>query len=251
MTEKTAFPFYKFSPSGNTTVFLLGDSAQHGRYCAEALGENGVGGEQAGMVDPRSRTLMMAGGEFCANACRALAALLALLNPGEESFTARVSGLESEVELEAKGALPSWRARASFPMPGLTLSENRVDLPGITHIYEKTFRFPSKGEAMRLGLSRVERISDPDMAAAGHVWWRHKDGELEILPFVRVPGAGTAMLESACGSASLGLAALLGLDVCRIYQPSGAALEVRIGGGRVSVAGDVKLVCRGEIWLSG
>lgn len=251
MTKKTPFPFYKFSPSGNITVFLLGNSAEASRYCGEALGESGVGGEQAGMVDARTNCLEMAGGEFCVNACRALAALLALLNPGERRFVARVSGLDAEVALEAEGSAPKWRTRAIFPMPKPEIGENRADFPGISHIFEKTAVFPSREEAVRLGQASADRLTGPEIPAAGHVWWREKNGELEILPFVSVPGAGTAMLESACGSASIGLAALLGRDACHIRQPSGAVLEIGRSGEHVGVAGSVELICRGEIWLSG
>lgn len=250
MPEKTLFNFYKFSPSGNLTVFLLGDPALASRYCPSALGESGVGGEQAGMVDVRARILEMAAGEFCVNACRALAALLALLNPGEKRFTARISGLDAQVELEAEGRPPQWRSRAIFPMPELAFAENRVDMPGISHVFEKTAVFPRREEAMALGQASAGRVSGGGIPAAGHVWWREKGSDLEILPFVSVPGAGTAMLESSCGSASLGLAALLGRDLCRIRQPSGAVLEIHRSEGLAVVAGTVDLICQGQIWLS-
>lgn len=245
-----SFNFYKFSPGGNTTVFLVGKPpAGAGHFCREALSEKGVGGEQAGFVDLPLRRLTMAAGEFCANASRALAALLAFKNPDQNCWDAVVSGLAGSVRLEANGKAPVWQTRAIFSIPKLKIDQNRVDLSGISHLYQQTEVFPDNAEARLQGAAVIKANSLHELPAAGHIWWRRRNDLYEILPFVMVPQAGTALVENACGSASLGLAALLNLSSCQILQPSGAILEVSRNENTFGVSGSVSLVCQGEIWL--
>lgn len=83
-----ALAFSKWSSGGNTTLFLHvagGTPLQLRALAQSALRQAWLGAEQAGCVSLEQRSLQMAGGEFCVNACRALGALLAharLTHPG-------------------------------------------------------------------------------------------------------------------------------------------------------------------------
>lgn len=82
MHHQSALRFHKFSPGGNTTILVTDPvpAPLRAAVAAELMGEHHVHAEQVGFVTlagvcPR---IDMMGGEFCGNACRALAALLAL-----------------------------------------------------------------------------------------------------------------------------------------------------------------------------
>lgn len=82
MHHQSALHFHKFSPGGNTTILVTDPvpAPLRAAVAAELMGERHVHAEQVGFVTlagvcPR---IDMMGGEFCGNACRSLAALLAL-----------------------------------------------------------------------------------------------------------------------------------------------------------------------------
>lgn len=82
MHHQSALRFHKFSPGGNTTILVTDPvpAPLRAAVAAELMGEHHVHAEQVGFVTlagARPRIDMM-GGEFCGNACRSLAALLAL-----------------------------------------------------------------------------------------------------------------------------------------------------------------------------
>lgn len=84
-------PFTKYSPCGNTTILVRESSlspADRARVAAEIIAPGHLEAEQAGYVDTAAPVprLDMMGGEFCVNATRAFAALLAeegKLSPGK------------------------------------------------------------------------------------------------------------------------------------------------------------------------
>ncbi|MDE5832068.1 MAG: hypothetical protein K2H64_03640 [Desulfovibrio sp.] len=251
-------PFYKFSPGGNDTLFVIAGGRDVASLCADALAR--LGAEQAAAADPRAKTMLMGGGEFCVNASRAFGALLDYLGeqPDEKRgrlkrYRAAVSGLNRPVELSVAGAAPRWEAAATFE-PGIAASESRegtiVHLSGISHlILIKEAPALSGAEKIAVGLGRVLELDR--RPAWGVVWSREKDGIFEILPYVAVPASGTAMFESSCGSASVALALALGRDFIRVRQPSGDLLTVKINpdNGLASVSGAVELVAEGRVYL--
>lgn len=256
------FSFYKFSPSGNTTLFLTGSPAKaSGRYCRAALRAEGVCAEQCGWADIESRHLQMGGGEFCANACRAFGALLALTSPEPENEAVReyemtVSGLKAPVRLLISGAPPLWRADALFSMPGAKvrkLDERRAlaELPGITHLLLAA-DWPDISDIPALAQKHRSSLGLSGQPASGVVWWRRNKGGFQILPHVEVPSQGSSMIESSCGSAVIALALSLASDGGEIaaLQPGGSVLRARLpADGRISLSGDVRLCARGEIFL--
>lgn len=252
------FPFYKFSPSGNTTVFLEGkpdDKKAVAHYCRVALTDEGIGGEQAGFVDIEEKRLRMGGGEFCANACRAFGALLDLYaRDTDRRYVVHVSGMKEPVILDVQGKTPLWRVSAAFPVYAVPISiiddqKTIASMQGISHLLIKEDNFPKdeliRKEAKKLCV-RHKLINCP---AVGITWWKESDGIPEILPFVQVLKSGTAMLENSCGSASIALAAMLKKPVLRVRQPSGEILEISRKKNQITLTGDVKLICAGQIWL--
>lgn len=259
------FPFYKFSPSGNTTLFLLGEiNSLTGCYCRNALLPEGISAEQCGMVDIDNRRLEMGGGEFCANAARALGALLDMVSkPLDRSkssqFSINISGNPYPVLLTVTGQAPHWSISATFHIGEFSLNkcaENHtlVQLSGITHLLLND-NWPAHSEIACIARDKRAQYELHKYLANGVVWWRLKDDSLEILPHIEVPAVGSSMLESSCGSASVALAlALHEISGNRTYlmrQPGGESVTIDIApdNSLATLTGSVKLCAYGELLL--
>lgn len=258
------FPFYKFSPSGNTTLFLLDNvNANSSAYCRLALGKEGICAEQCGMADITSNSLQMGAGEFCANACRAFGALLAMQERASAEdealyYNIKTSGSPDPVQLMVKGKSPTWEVAASFSIKNISMEKIDqnvllVRLPGINHILYSD-RWPEFSQIPTLAKKARQTFLPDDCPANGIVWWREKDGLMEILPHVEVPASGTSMLESSCGSASLALAFSLARTnpkkIFHIRQPYGDVLSIILENRqKATLTGEVRFCAKGEIFL--
>lgn len=256
------YEFSTFSPSRNFTLFLHGclphpDKAA--RLCRQAMGEGGLRVEQSAIADIPGQAFFMAGGEFCVNACRAFGALIHWKEGrsgkmGEYEISA--SGLGGKARLHSRGSAPSWRVRADFSADGFTFANysggaRLAEIAGISHLLIECEQFPPK-EAMPALARRYSLEYSLDSRPAHGIVWHIREGKnFKIMPFVSVPAAGTAMLESSCGSASLALALCLGRGMEKIVQPCGEILLAGQRGGIASIAGNVDLIAYGSIWLDG
>lgn len=271
-------PFAKISPGGNATILLAApDMAPRLRTLAakEVLSPHHLGAEQAGFVDMDARSLEMAGGEFCVNATRAFAFLLALEgrleafscdSPGKPARRrqgqVRVSGMPDAVAVSVTRTSKGWNAAARFDLPESPDCRREapdvvvVSLPGITHILVESEEFPKDWERSSARLRREYALEE--CAAAGCVWWRRRGGVLDMDPVVWVRDPATLHYESACGSGALALALALrargeAAERHTIMQPSGMPLETRLeerGNGLAAhVDGPVRLLARGRVFL--
>ena len=286
-----ALTFSKWSPGGNTTL-LFPDSgqrpAEQARLASLALDPAMLGGEQAGFVHLSQGRLRMAGGEFCVNASRAVGALLAytaqsatpeqgvleglalgLAQPTgyaakypERTDEIHVSGWNSPVRLRTRGLAPLWQVEALLRLPACSITTveqgaHLVRLPGICHLLLGGPAHSLPEDCYAAAAQMRQRHHLENEPAAGVIWWRECQGQLEMLPLVHVRDAGTTFLENACGSGALALALRLARSGTRrafsIMQPGGSALEVRLftenGAEMAGVDGPVALVARGKIWL--
>lgn len=251
------FSYAKFSPAGNTTIFLTGKCPEHLRphYCHEAMSHEGIFAEQAAFADIRKKHFTMAGNEFCINACRAFGAFLDLKNrqnlPARE-YIASI-GTFGEICLSVNGKIPLWDVSLFFQPSILEIKKtdcghHLVALTGISHLLIECSQFPEHGSAVPLACGLLKKNHINPAPAAGVIWWKKTKNCLEILPFVQVEKAGTAMLESSCGSGSLALAYVLEKN-CSILQPSGYSLSIAVNSKTASVSGPVALSGKGHIWL--
>lgn len=254
----------KVVPGGNATVLVTTPvpEAQRARVAAWLMGEEGLGGEQVGFVDlaggvPR---LAMMGGEFCANACRALAVLLAearRIRPGEEVLVA-TSGLETPVAVAVHGQGPQWQSWVRVPWAAqaepVASGTWVVRLPGIVHVLVDEAVAPFDGGACHeVAAAWRRRLGLTDEAAVGCVWFGHGPAALAIRPLVWVRATATAVLETACGSGTLAVMAVLPHlpwdQGVRVLQPSGQALEVRREGDAAWLGGPARCTVRATVPL--
>lgn len=289
-----ALTFSKWSPGGNTTLLFpdLGQRpAEQARLAALALDQSCLGGEQAGFVNLSQKRLRMAGGEFCINASRSVGALMehaatgrrtdqAALEgcapsparaPGNDDLSPnapertdeiQVSGWQTPVRLRTRGTAPFWRVEALLRLPACPITTvedgaHLVRLPGICHLLLGESAHPLPDDCHAAAAQMRQRHGLEAEPAAGVIWWRERQGQLEMLPLVHVRDAGTTFLENACGSGALSLALCLARAGARrafsIMQPGGTALDVRLftenGVAMAGVDGPVTLVARGNVWL--
>lgn len=251
-------PFSLFSPAGNDTLFLDAESVEPpycGDVCKKALGL--IPAEQAAVTNLKNKSLRMAGGEFCVNACRAFGALLSWSGNLDPSGQCLVSISGHNVHLSVRGHAPIWEvtAKLSPQITGIIKAEKDillVHLQGISHLLIKCPQLPDREFARLHAKKLAAKYHLFDQPAYGVTWWTGKGTEYEILPFVEVPMAGTANFENSCGSASMALyvGAQLSRDRIEILQPHGSSLAIYPGEGKeICVAGPVTILVAGNLWL--
>uniref|UniRef100_B8DKF9 Diaminopimelate epimerase-like protein n=1 Tax=Nitratidesulfovibrio vulgaris (strain DSM 19637 / Miyazaki F) TaxID=883 RepID=B8DKF9_NITV9 len=245
MHHQSALHFHKFSPGGNTTILVTDPvpTPLRAAVAAELMGEHHVHAEQVGFVTlagvcPR---IDMMGGEFCGNACRSLAALLALkrvlhAGPGglmsgaiassgvSGTLPVRVVHTPHGPDAAVRMPLPSFAAATPTASPeaagaapkradqdGATfqlvqpLAEGLelVRLPGIVHLLLDASAHPFPDDWQAQARVLIARHGLEDEPAAGCIWHHGPLAAPSITPVVRVRDTGSILLESACGSGSL------------------------------------------------
>lgn len=256
--------FSKWSPGGNTTVFLpvsAKDAASGPDSAAFLQSPEMLCAEQLGYADTEKRRLSMAGGEFCLNASRAFGALLDLVSPCPgRSYEMLVSGLARPLEVAVGGICPDYYCTARLILEDasvIRLDDGAclVHLPGISHLLVpcRDGRLPENHARVAAKLRRIHGLEERD--ACGVVWWQPGDTP-RIWPLVHVRAAGTDYLENSCGSGSLALALALAAGKhasLEIGQPGGSALRCRVeprgSFWQAGIGGPVRLVARGTVWI--
>lgn len=255
MHHQSALRFHKFSPGGNTTI-LVADPVPASRrpsVAAELMDAHHVHAEQVGfltLTGVRPRIDMM-GGEFCGNACRSLAALLAFrrmlrAGPGgllsgviessgvPDPLPVRVAPTPHGPDASVRMPLPPAAPEAPFnPVQCAGQGCALIRLPGITHLLLDAAAHPFPDDWRDAARRLIARHGLNDEPAAGCIWHHGTPEAPGITPVVRVRDTDSIMLESACGSGSLayGLyrAARNGGEMAlTVRQPSGAGIRVSV-----------------------
>lgn len=264
-------PFVKLSPNGNTTILLRGTFSpeERVRLTSRVIEVDHLGAEQAGVIDTADMPrLTMMGGEFCVNASRAFAGLLAFeakqqgLSDALWQGQFRVSGMDApllgRVKLhDEQSCTSSIRLRmptrpvVETPQPGVRV----VNLSGITHVLLDADAHPlNEKDALpdaALWRSKLGLTSEP---AVGIVRLWQQDRDLRIFPVVWVNGTDSTVVETACGSGSLAAALACadnGEGLWRVAQ-AGGVLDVELStdeGFAAWIGGEVRVVAQGEAYL--
>lgn len=289
------YDFWKYSPSGNPTVFLRAEDfsvAQYSSIASRLMNPLHLGAEQVGYIyfvastvlvssadttntanlptlaiaNPTTMAhLQMMGGEFCLNATRAFAVLLAengnlgLSENGQYSGFVSVSGSAEPVFVTVLQEEDSTYAKAELTFKEVpeiqVLEENifRINLPGISHII-LTKPVPENWKEQAYAfLDEYGKNED----AIGFMWL---DSENNLFPVVYVRQTQSMCEESACGSGTLACAFLRykqhkqqGQEKMSFLQPSQENLQVIIEQKNamisVSVGGIVHKVAQGKIYF--
>ncbi len=242
-------PFWKIIPGGNPTILVHEKDVPPEKRSAVSnalMSPFSAHAEQVGFVDHAERRITMMGGEFCVNAVRAFAVLLAeedmRNNAGKNCYMGHVlcSGAEDPVQIrvEPRGNGMYYSQACllfkDLPVPhSLGGGAHLVRVPGISHVIEAT-GFP-ESPALYCSAQRKANGLDEE-CAVGHLWLSPcadpsgMDCDCSLTPLVWVRGTATLCPETACGSGTLAAALHLrrqtGKNSFRIMQPSGYALDV-------------------------
>ena len=262
--------FVKLSPTQNTTVLVRTPLARalQPRAARILLGHEGVGGEQAGFIEPASLPgarcrLQMMGGEFCGNATMSLAALLAEeegLEPGQEKrYDLEVSGCETPVGCLIRRDEAGMTGRVAMPLPKrVGPSEIQTD-SGLESVQTVAF------EGIAHLLIPAGRRTEEEIRRRIPEWCLKMDGDAlgallcdavngSMTPIVHVRSTGTTVCERGCGSGTAALACARALGPeggwsGEVRQPGGVMRgEARTNGGRITgvfIEGRVRIVARG------
>lgn len=243
---------------GNGTVIrVLGEPMDRADYVREgkAMGQawEKRGAEQAGFlvfVDKYVPShFEMAGGEFCGNASRAAALLLAETSEDyDPTFT--VSGFKGTVHASVQHIKNlRFMVRCTFPgmstdVQAVTLDNGTpafiVDLGGIVHVVIEE-AFPSDRDAYEQAhRSIMEQFGLGEREAVGVIWFENRDGAVYMHPVVWVNAVDTFFYEESCGSGTIAVGKVTGQSA--IVQPTGQTITAVIAGQSVSLESEMEII---------
>ena len=170
----------------------------------------------------------MMGGEFCVNATRAFAALLAeegKLSPesGGLGGIVSVSGMPERLRVRVR-RLAAHRFESSVlldlpqapPLENVAPGMYLVRVPGIAHLVLDAAAHPLPADKDRDTAALFARFGLLGEDAAGCIWLHREPSGLRITPFVWVRGTGTTYAETACGSGTLAASIVCRLSLIHI-----------------------------------
>jgi histidine racemase len=189
----------------------------------------------------------MSGGEFCGNAARAVALVIA--NTNHQSMVRfTMSGIRTVVSAQIDSGqvtcifkeLPTRSRQVSVAgYPKATI----VDMGGIVHVLvegqfpDETYENMHQEIIVELGLG--------DRVAVGVVWYSHIDDSVLIHPVVWVRSAGitgTFFYESSCGSGSIATAVALQVESIAVTQPTGQDIRVSVDGESIILSSAMEVI---------
>ena len=234
------YDYQILTPGGNDTalVFAAEKNLKRRRLICQTIMLRNPAVEQVGFFSWEGKIprLLMAGGEFCGNAARAVAWYVLGGKPGTISL--KVSG---NVGLIKGGVTESGEAWVEMPVVDDIEHIKRiepdcflVDMRGIVHIVvllPQNARFDMSDEMLKRETQRLlaahHLLGSP---ATGVVFTKNLHGRLQIYPCVRVAAVGTLICETACGSGTMAVGLVDSLlknadtDIT-IFQPSGQTIR--------------------------
>lgn len=272
--------FVKLSPSENTTIIITEPEVkkeEYGKIATAAMAYSHLHGEQVGFLTPTQTAkakgrMEMSGGEFCGNGLLALGAYVAWREAIEkERFSLEFSGVEKALSCEVeKTSSVSYRVKGEMPVKEFRILQKEisvdngsitgdlVEMTGITH-----FLFPIGDREksvidFSLLLKNIEKEGENQAYGALGYWER--GGEIEMSPWVYVPGINSLREERSCGSGSLALGLLWAKkrekNIKETIRQPGGSIGVEIVYDRekkkvtsASIETEVVITCEGKLFL--
>lgn len=218
---------------GNPTgVVVLPDASLRSKYAAiarEFMDQDGRI-EQFGFLENGSH-FQMSGGEFCGNAARVAARLVAA-SSGRSSGKFTMSGFEGDVLYSLQ---PDNQVRCDFPGLPMQITKQTlrngmtgvlVDFGGIVHFVvspDELFNAdPSVYQSVHAQV--VQELGLASRAAVGVVWQDQSQRGIKIDPVVWVKDIDSFFYESACGSGTLAVFVAGGHQELFVIQPTGQSI---------------------------
>ncbi|MEJ9230755.1 diaminopimelate epimerase [Peribacillus butanolivorans] len=271
--------FIKFNPTQNMTILVktnyLVEEYKH--IASKIMSYNSVHAEQVGFIEKpinnkAAAKLQMAGGEFCGNACMALAAFIASEKGLKHNDLAEIileaSGTDKLITCQMKRNLDEYHCLITMPIPkkieqrtikydGNDLNMIIVRYHEFIHIvieveeFSKTVREKAQSLAKLLGVTLGANL-------IGVLLYKSKSKEMA--PLIYVPHLDSLIWERGCGSGTASLGAFLawknkGEIVTNIRQPGGDIKVFATCHGEeltsLLIEGSVQIVAQGKAFIDG
>ncbi|MFC4306947.1 diaminopimelate epimerase [Cohnella boryungensis] len=249
---KHEIEFVKLNPTQNMTLLVTTKHSPEDqpRIAARMMAYDHVHGEQVGFIEEplngeAAAKLQMAGGEFCGNACMALAAYLAaergLRHEDATDIVLEASGSDRFVVCQVRRSHEAYVCRVDMPIPrqieqravryeGEELLLAIVRYRDFLHVVlevdqvDKSVRRKAKQLARLLGVALGTSL-------IGILLF--KPDSHELAPLIYVPSLDSMVWERGCGSGTASLGAYLA------WKNKGAvAVPVKQPGGTIQVTAD-------------
>ncbi|MCX6784324.1 MAG: hypothetical protein NTV81_00060 [Candidatus Komeilibacteria bacterium] len=193
-----------------------------------------LGAEQYGFLIPEDNHFEMASGEFCGNAARAAAIVLANVN-GQNHLTFTMSGFSGKVEANVDHYSDNHLYRVNCAFQGMEVKvtpvtangqpATLVDLGGIVHVVIEG-EFSAKEEIYKpLHRKITEELDLTQRDAVGVVWITKSGSSVIMHPVVWVRAIDSFFYEGSCGSGTIAVGKITGVQ--DIVQPTGKIISVR------------------------
>ncbi|MDO4690617.1 MAG: diaminopimelate epimerase [Fusobacterium sp.] len=250
--------FIKVNPAGNITILIdkLNINEEDIMTISEILmKETSLHAEQVGFI--KESHLQMMGGEFCGNASRAFASLLAFRDKNfkdQKNYSISCSGVRETLDVDVRSESEENKFLAKIKMPKfLNMKEIKfenetlilVEFSGIHH-----FIYEGKEDKKKVIDFARNYLEDKEYLALGLMFFNEK--KMEMLPYVYVKGFCKGVWENSCASGTTALGFYLKkykkIEKAKIIQPNGW-LEFSFDEENIYIDGPVEIVAEGKVYI--
>lgn len=274
---KREIDFIKFNPTQNMTILVKTNhpAEEYKHIASQMMSYDSVYAEQVGFIEKPNKhgaaaQLQMAGGEFCGNACMALAALIAsengLAHNDLTEIVLEASGTKHFVNCRVKRIVDEYYCQVEMPVPkkieqrsikydGDDLNMAIVRYHDFFHIVIEVDQFNKAVKKRAQALAKLLGVT----SGAGLIGiLLYKSTSSELAPLIYVPQLDSMIWERGCGSGTASLGAYLawknkGDIAAQIRQPGGT-IHVAANCSKeeiisLKIEGAVGIVARGKAYI--
>ena len=254
--------FIKINPAGNITILIDNFNIYDkdiAKISEELMREDNLHAEQVGFI--KDNHLQMMGGEFCGNASRSFASLLAFRDKTfskQKIYKITCSGEDEVLAVDVREGQTENSFLAKIKMPKFkSLEELKIDnyklglvkFSGIDHFIFDIAE--NKEDNFEKVIDSVKNyLSDKDFSAFGIMFFDREN--LSMKPYVYVKEVESGIFENSCASGTTALGYYLkkykNLDRAKIVQPNGW-LEYIIENDEIYIDGAVEIVAEGKVYI--
>ncbi|KKI90052.1 diaminopimelate epimerase [Bacillus sp. SA1-12] len=274
---KQEIDFIKVNPTQNMTILVKSNYLveEYKHIASKIMSYDSVYAEQVGFItkptnNEAAARLHMAGGEFCGNACMAMAALIAAEKGIKQNdlteILLEVSGIESLIMCQVKRTSDEFYCQVTMPIPK-KIEQKTIKYDGgdvniiivryqeFIHIvievdeFSKTVREKAQSLAKLLGVT----------LGAGLIGiLLYNPDSYQLAPLIYVPNLDSMVWERGCGSGTASIGAYLawrkrGEIAAKIKQPGGTINVFATCHNEeitsLSIEGAVEIVAQGKAFI--
>ncbi|GAE28730.1 diaminopimelate epimerase [Halalkalibacter hemicellulosilyticus] len=269
--------FFKCNPTQNMTILVKTSHPKelHPLIAAKMMAYDSVYAEQVGFIEQAASneavaTLSMAGGEFCGNACMALAALVASTQTIDEQgltdIVLNASGTKELIKCHVRKKADQYDCQVTMPLPQ-KIEQKTIEYDGeqreivivryheFIHIVMELHEYNESMKKKAESFARLLAIAG-GAKVIGILFYQASTKEM--YPLIYVPQIDSMIWERGCGSGTASIGAYLAWKAkdevqAKVKQPGGV-MEVwatadndKITG--LSIKGSVGIVAEGKAFI--